>query len=236
MRLSDHFSGAKRDLADAAARGDTAEVTRLAADKGVDPNAVSAQGMPLLLWAVHAGSVAGFEALLANGADANARASGGELLMHYVIEGGGAPYVGAAIRHGLDPNLQNRDREPLTHIARRAGDWDSVVALIEAGADVDAPGAGLPDNTLLSIATGMGDFKHALWLLQKGADPGIKIANALAKEVIGTQPVLEDIFHRPMSDGEPFAEARDYQQRSQQWVLDKGYAEPPMPRRFATVQ
>ncbi len=236
MRLSDHFSGAKRDLADAAASGRVAEVARLVTEKGVDPNALSAQGMPLLLWAVHAGSVAGFEALLANGADANGRASSGELLMHYVIESGGAPYVRAAIRHRLDLNLQNRDREPLTHIARRAGDWDSVSALVEAGADVDAPGAGLPDNTLLSIATGMGDFKHALWLLQNGADPGIRIADALAKEVIGSQPILEDIFHRPMSDGEPFAEARDYQQRCRQWVLEKGYAEPAMPRRFATVQ
>ncbi len=236
MKLSDHFSGARADLANAAAHGDAAQVGRLVTDTGVDPNAVSAQGMPMLLWAVHAGSVAGFEALLANGADANGRTSSGELLMHYVIEGGGVEYVRAAIRHGLNPNLENRDREPLTHIARRAGDWESVSALLEAGADVNAPAAGLADNTLLSITTGMGDFEHALWLLQHGADPGLRIADAIAKEVIGTQPVLEDVFHRPVSEGEAFAQARDYQRRCQQWLLEKGYSEPPVPRRFATSQ
>jgi ankyrin repeat protein len=231
MRIEDHFSGRERELAEAAASGDVERVNRLVRESRVDPNAQSAQGMPLLLWAVHARNLAGFEALLANGADPSRRARNGELLMHYVVEGGGADFVRAALARGANPNQENRDREPLIHIARRVGDWDSVRALVEGGARIDAPAGGLRDNTILSIATGFGDFEHALWLLEHGADPTLRIADAVAPEVIGTQPILEDIFHRPL---DPQAtQALAYQKRCQQLVLARGLVAPPRPRRFA---
>jgi hypothetical protein len=231
MGIEDHFSGRERELALAAETGDRAAIARLVQQERIDPNRLSALGMPMLLWPVSRRNLAGFEALLDAGADPNRRSAGGEIIMHYVIESGGAEFVRAALAHGARPNQSNRDREPLTHIARRVGDWASVRLLIENGADIDAPGMGLADNTLLGIATGMGDFENAYWLLERGADPSVRLRDAIASDLVGSQPIIEDIYHRPLdpTDGD----AIGWQRRCQALLSARGITAPPPPRRFA---
>ena len=81
LDLSAHFDGKQRELAAAAAAGDSAAVARLIKQEHVDPNVLSKQGMPLLLWPVLKGNRAGVVALLDNGANPNMRESHGDSAM-----------------------------------------------------------------------------------------------------------------------------------------------------------
>ena len=232
MRLELHFSGGLAELARAAARGDRERVAELVDSQKLDPNALSDEGMPLLLWPVHQRSAAGFRALLASGADPNRRAGNGEHVMHYVVEGGSAEIVAAALKHGADPDAVNRDKEPLIHIARRVRKWDVIDVLLENGADIDAFEGGLHGNTVLSLATGFGDFEHAFYLLERGADPTFALKQAPRPERVGAQPILEDIFHRPV-DPEAFPEVWTWQQKCQALLRERGINAPPKPRRYS---
>lgn len=231
MRIELHFSGALRELAQAAAAGDAARVGELVEYQKLDPNALSEEGMPLLLWPVHAGNLEGFAALLKHGADVNARAGNGELLMHYVIEGASEPFVRAALKAGADANAVNRDKEPLIHIARRVQKWDVVETLLGFGADVDALEGGLHGNTVLSMATGFGDFEHAYFLLEQGADPALALKQAPKPERVGAMPMLEDIFHRPV-DADVYPEAARWQQKCRDLLSARGIEAPPKPQRY----
>ena len=234
MLVETQFSGRERELALAAGNGDVAAVARLVREQGVNPDALSVQGMPLLLWPLARRNLAGFTALLEAGANPNLRSAEGEIIMHYVVEAGGADFVRAALDHGARVNQSNRDREPLVHIARRVGDWPSVKLLVERGADIDAPAMGLADNTLLSISTGFGDFENAYWLLEHGADPTVRLREAIAPEAVGTQPIIEDIFHRPADPTNP--RAAEWQRRCQALLAARGITAPPAPRRYALAQ
>ncbi len=232
MRLELHFTGDLADLARAAGDGDAELVAELIDSRKLNPNALSDEGMPLLLWPLHQRSVAGFQALLSGGADPNARARNGELLMHYVIEGGNADFVRAALANGADANAANRDKEPLIHIARRVRKWDVIEVLLDHGADIDAFEGGLHGNTILSMATGFGDFEHAYFLLERGADPTYALKQAPKPERIGAQPILEDIFHRPI-DQQAYPEAHRWQLKCQELLRERGIRAPVKPARFS---
>ena len=73
IRIEDHFTGAELQLARAAGTGDTTQVKRLV-EQGADPDAVSAGGMPLILWPLHRENLDGLKALLAAGANPDQRA------------------------------------------------------------------------------------------------------------------------------------------------------------------
>ena len=232
MRIEKHFSGGLRKLAQAAGCGDGERVAELITDKKLDPNTLSEEGMPLLLWPVHQRNLEGFVALLENGADPNGRASHGGILMHHVVNSGSADMVRAALEHGADPNGINRDQEQLIHIARRARKWDVIEVLLDFGADIDAFDGELYGRTILSTTTGFGDFEHAYWLMERGADPTyeIRLAPASHQERIGAMPILEDIFHRPI-DAEAYPEASAWQQKCQALLRSRGIESPPRPRR-----
>lgn len=232
MRLELHFSDGLATLAKAAATGDSERVAELIEYQKLDPNALSDEGMPLLLWPLHQRNLEGFRALLKNGADPNRRAANGEILMHYVIEGGDAGFAQAALAHGADPDAINRDKEPLLHIARRVQKWDVIEALLDANARIDAFEGGLHGNTILSMATGFGDFEHAYFLLQRGADPTYALKQAPKPERVGAQPMLEDIFFRPV-DAERFASAAEWQRKCQDWLTQEGIQPPAKPRRYS---
>lgn len=232
MRLELHFSGGLATLAKAAASGDAERVSELIEYEKLDPNALSDEGMPLLLWPVHQRNLGGFIALLKNGADANRRAGNGEILMHYVVEGADASFVQAALAHGADPNAVNRDKEALIHIARRVQKWDVIEALLDANAEVDAFEGGLYGNTVLSMATGFGDFEHAYFLLERGADAEYRLKQAPKPERVGAQPILEDIFFRPV-DAEQYPEVSHWQRKCQDWLAAKGIQPPGKPGRYS---
>lgn len=231
MRIEKHFSGGLRKLAQAAGCGDAERVAELIKDKKLDPNALSEEGMPLLLWPVHQRNLEGFVALLENGADPNIRPSHGGIMMHYVVQGGSADMVRAALEHGADPNGINRDNEHLIHIARRAGKWDVIEVLLDFGADIDAFDGELYGHTILSTTTGFGDFEHAYWLMERGADPTYELKQSSLPERIGAMPMLEDIFHRPI-DAQAYPEASAWQQKCQALLRSRGIEAPPKPKYY----
>lgn len=229
VRVDQHFKGAELELAEAAARGDTAEVERLVRERHADPNAVSAEGMPLLLWPVQAGNLEGTRALLANGADPN-----------HAIPRFGAPIVLVSklddpkwlrlfLDHGGKANQRSADDEPLTRIAMLAGHWDSVKLLVERGADIDAGAHGNEQRTLLGFYSGSGQFDKVHWLLERGADPTLRLENAPVAQRVGAPFILESIYWYPI-DAAKFPDGAQWQRKSQQWLRAHGIIEvPPEP-------
>jgi ankyrin repeat protein len=229
VRIDQHFKGVDLKLAEAAARGDTVEVARLIRSEHANPNAISTEGMPLLLWPVQTRNVDGTRALLDNGANPN-----------QTIPRFGAPIVLVAqlddpswlrlfLDHGGDPDLRNADDEPLTRVAMLAGHWASVQLLIERGANVDAGVHGNETRTALGFYAGGGQFDKVHWLLEHGADPTLKLAQAPVAERIGAPVILESIYWYPI-DASKFPDGAQWQRKAQQWLRTHGISEvPPEP-------
>lgn len=226
--LNAHFDGKARELAAAAARGDVATVARLIRDERVDPNQLSKKGMPLVLWsAMEPASLAGTQALLDNGADPNIRTGQGENAMVYVAKFSPPQIVTLFVERGGDANARNAIDEPLLIVAKRSDRWENVQALVEAGADVNALDKHMsPRSVLLEYAPGA--FDKVYWLLQHGADPGLRQGESSAPERTGAQPILEHIFYQPV-DAKAFPHLAAAQKQCQEWVLAHGYAKPPLP-------
>jgi uncharacterized protein len=233
LRVDEHFKGVDRELAEAAGNGDTASIQRLIQDKGANPNAVSEQSLPMLLWPVYRNNIEGFKALLQHGAKINQPVPPNDVLIGFVVELRGLDFVQAAVAAGADLNARNADGEPITLIARRQQRWDVVKFLITSGADINATQTGIIDASLLSAAIGFGDFEHAYWLLENGADATIRLTESSAPSAkrVGAQPMLEDIFFRPISDPQISA----WQQKCQSFLLAKGITAPTRPQRFPSL-
>lgn len=237
LRVEDHFDGAERELAVAAARGEVDAIKAIISSGRASANTLGKQGMPVLLWPVYTANLAGFKALLEQGGNPNLRLKNalhaGESIFGMIVSLRGKDYVSAALAHGADVNAINQDNEPVVHIAQRTGKSDVVRLLIEKGANVDATSNGLPMNTLLAFAVGTSDFELSHWLIEHGANAGYTISAELATSPnrIGAQPILEDIFHRKV-DGTKTPDAKAWQIKCQQLVLARGLKEPPMPERY----
>jgi ankyrin repeat protein len=226
IRIEEHFDGKERDLADAAAKADRAAITRLIA-AGANPNFRSAKGMPLLLWPMHKQNPDGFAALLEGGASANQTDHRGSPVTTFAAKNPDMRYLEALLRAGANANARNTDREPLTFVAAMQGNWEHVKLLIERGADIDAFNHENYGDTLLAYYA-YGQFERALWLLERGADPTFKIKDALAKNRIGTQPILELIFHYKI-DAKAFPQGVTAQKKCQEFVIAKGIKPVPEP-------
>ena len=235
--LADHWSGANADLAKAAARGDKRGVTE-AIEAGADPNAVSRQGMPMVLWPVYANSFEGYLALLEAGADPEARFPAGsedradtavatEMMMR-----ADAKFLNEALVRGADPDAVGSNGEPLVWKAHYADRWDLIRALIEAGGNVDAFNHGERGQTLLRNASA-GQFDRAVWYLEQGADPTWKIETAPVgyEDRIGAMPILENIYYYEI-DATRFSEGAEQQKRAQDLVRGMGHPPPPRPKRY----
>lgn len=226
IRIEEHFYGKERDLADAAANGNRTAIKNAIA-AGANLNFRSAKGMPLLLWPMHKDNPDGFAALLQAGANANLTDHRGSPVATFAAKNPDIRYLQALLRAGANPNARNTDREPLTFVAAMEGNWPHVQLLIERGAEIDAFNHENDGDTLLAYYA-YGQFDRALWLLQRGADPTFKIKDALAKNRIGAQPILELIFHYKV-DAKAFPQGVAAQKKCQEFVLAKGIQPVPEP-------
>jgi uncharacterized protein len=226
IRIEEHFDGKGRDLANAAANGNRSAINSAIA-AGANPNFRSTKGMPLLLWPMHKDNPEGFAALLEAGANANLTDHRGSPVTAFAAKNPDARYLQALLRAGANPNARNTDREPMTFVAAMQGHWSHVQLLIESGAEIDAFNHENEGDTLLAYYA-YGQFDRALWLLQRGADPTFKIKDALAKDRIGTQPILELIFHYKI-DAKAFPQGVAAQKKCQEFVLAKGILPVPEP-------
>ena len=232
LRLADHWSGPEARLAEAARDGD-ADGVRAAVAAGADPNAVSAHGMPMVLWPVLTGSFEGYVALLDAGADPEARFDEGAVATEMMVGLDDQRFLGEALARGADPDAVGSNTEPLVWKAHFADRWDVVQTLIESGADVDAANHGEPGATLLANYS-RGLFDRALWLLRRGADPTHRIDAAPPghEDRIGAMPILENIHYYPV-DAEAFPKIAADQEAVQAYLAEQGYPVPPRPRRYA---
>ncbi|MGH9379685.1 MAG: ankyrin repeat domain-containing protein [Thermoanaerobaculia bacterium] len=228
-----HFSGAQLALARAAMAGDREEVARLVAVEQADPNASTVDGTPLLAWPMLADSVAGVEALLDARADPNLPVPGHGSAIALAARAENPAILVALLDHGGDPDAMNDNREPLWYVAAVNRRWDNIRLLVERGADVNLPAHRNPANTLVAFYSS-GQFEKVHWLLEHGADPGYRIAEAAAPDRVGARPVVEHIYWWP-TDAEAFPEKAAWQTRCQEWLAARGYERPPEPAWLARM-
>ena len=230
--LDDHWTGANAQLAKAAARGDASGI-RDAIRAGADVNAVSAEGMPMILWPALGGSLEGFAALLDAGANAEAAFDGDAIATEMLVRLEDQRFLGEALARGADPNAVGSNTEPLIWKAHFADRWDAIQTLIESGADVDAFNHGEHGATLLANYS-RGAYDKAIWLMKRGANPTWRIQTAPPgyEDRVGAMPILENIYYYEV-DAEAFPEIARAQREAQELARDKGYPVPPRPKRYA---
>ncbi len=159
---------AQAEIADAASKGNTAEVERLL-KHGADVNAQQADGATALQWAAYRGDAKLAELLLKAGAKPDLPNHDGATPLWLAAARGDAAVVQALLNGGADANEQlPLGRRPLM-LAARSGNVAAVHALLEHGADVNASEAERGTTALMQAA----DQGHAdvlKELIQHGAN------------------------------------------------------------------
>lgn len=200
-------------LADAAARGRTAEIGRLVAE-GADVDAVGRRGVTPLLWALVHDRPDGMEALLHHGADSARLDEDGESAAHIAARAKNPALLRVLVEAGgaLDLADARIGRTPLFE-AIMADQQPQFEALLAAGVDLDA--ADNLGNTPLHTAAKIKDYARTLQLLAAGADAqkrngtGATFQRYLA---IGPNPALVS------------TEAREGKADITHWLRDHGVA------------
>jgi uncharacterized protein len=225
-------------LAVAAERGDAAQVRRLMKDEDINPDKFfgvgQAQGMPLLVWPIYMQSPGGLKAMLENGADPNAavphpmqhtsrfKGRNRNNAMVWAARSEDTVYLDLLLDHGGNPDTRNSNGETLMLQAFFLGQWDNVQLLVKRGADVNAKSQGEP---IITTYASRGGFEAVYWLLQQGADPDNDSDQPRLKRTINA------IFWHPGNPKDP-----TWQRKCQQWLLQRGYTRPPMPKSYRDMR
>jgi uncharacterized protein len=159
---------AQVEIADAASRGDNADIERLL-KSGADVNAQQADGATALQWAAYRGDSRLAELLLKAGAEPGLANHNGATPLWLAAARGDAAVIQALLKGGADANEQlPLGRRPLM-LAARSGNVEAVRALLEHGADVNASEAERGTTALMQAA----DQGHAdvlKELIRRGAN------------------------------------------------------------------
>jgi ankyrin repeat protein len=160
------------ELATAAVAGDGAQVRALK-QAGADIDAHGDKQVTPLQWALLSKSTRGIEALLDAGADPSAPGIDGDTVIHLAAMADDPKYLALLLKHEADPNARNATTQTTPIFSALRGGRDAqFAALVAAGADPDA--VDRAGNTALHQAAKYNDPKHALALLEAGADPAVK--------------------------------------------------------------
>jgi hypothetical protein len=169
-------------LAEAVEQGDSkaiAEAIRL----GADIDAPGRAGIRMLMWAMLAGNVDGFNALLDRDANLMARYFNPDTMRlgqkvntvaEHVCVFPDKRFLEAMLAKGFDPNriVDHDARETMLYHAIYRHDHEAVSRLINAGARVNWKNA--YDRVPLDLAVSIGDLRIAMQLYSFGADPLVK--------------------------------------------------------------
>lgn len=159
---------AQSEVADAAMRGDNAEVSRLLKD-GFAVNGVQNDGATALHWAAYNGDADLAEQLLKAGADPTATNRNGSTPMWLAAERGDADVLEALLDGGADANeTLVLGRKPLM-LAARSGVPEAVEVLLEHGADPNAAETERGTTALMQAAD-QGHAEVITLLAKHGAD------------------------------------------------------------------
>ncbi|MDE3003690.1 MAG: ankyrin repeat domain-containing protein [Gemmatimonadota bacterium] len=166
-------AGSEAPVADAAMRGDVAEVEALLRS-GADVNAAQGDGMTALHWAAELGNTSLAEMLIAAGAYPDAVTRLGDFTALHVAAGagqGGIVEVLAEAGADLDARTSTGGVTPL-HYAAASGSQHAVAVLLEHGVRVDArESAWLQTPLMFAAAAGRTEVVRAL--AAAGADPSL---------------------------------------------------------------
>ena len=156
-------------FADAVRRGDDALARELLA-AGANPDAVDADGQPLLQWAMKQGDRDAFRRLLDLGADPARGNADGRTALHLAAMGKSAGWLEVLLEHGMSPDTPNTvtGATPLFD-ALRADSDANIAILLRAGARLDV--ADRNGTTPLHQAALVKDSAAVLRFLEAGADP-----------------------------------------------------------------
>jgi len=168
---------AQSEVADAASKGDRAQVERLL-KSGADVNAQQGDGATALQWAAYRGDAKLAELLLKAGAKPGLANHNGATPLWLAATSGDAAVIQALLKGGADANeALPLGRRPLM-LAARSGNVDAVRALLEHGADVNASETARGTTALMQAA----DQGHAA-VLKELIGHGAKVA-AVSKPVL----------------------------------------------------
>jgi ankyrin repeat protein len=157
-------------VADAAMRGDTAQV-RVLLRQGADVNAAQGDGMTALHWAATRGDATQIAMLVYAGARVAALTRNGNYTpLHLAARGGRAAAVRALLKAGSNPKAVTSagGATPL-HLAAGIGSTEAIAALLEAGAEVDARESAF-GQTPLMWAANYDRVEAVKLLISRGAD------------------------------------------------------------------
>lgn len=172
----------QRRLAEAVAGGSREEIGE-ALRLGADIDAPGHAGIRMLMWAMLAGSLEGFEALLDHDANVMARhydpnsmrpGQKTSTVAELACTLADKRFLDALLAHGFDPNrvVDHYTGETMLFHAVWQHDVQAAVRLIEAGADVNQ--CDVNSRNPLALAVSIGDYRMAMCLYSRGGDPLIK--------------------------------------------------------------
>ncbi len=174
------------EVADAAMRGDTAQLTKLIAAKA-DVNAAQPDGSTALHWTAYHGDVKATAALLRAHADPGAAMENGMTPLALACEAGNADLVKELLNAGADVNQTLPNGETPLMMAARTGRLAVMELLLAKGAKVDEREK-LRGTTALMWAAANSNADAVRLLLAKGAD-----VNARSGTIApGRRPYLAD--------------------------------------------
>ena len=159
---------AQAEIADAASKGNKAEVERLL-KRGADVNAQQADGATALQWAAYRGDARLAELLLKAGAKPGLANRDGATPLWLAAARGDAAVIRALLKGGADANEQLPLGRRALMLAARSGNVDAVRALLDHGADVNASES-KRGTTALMQAADQGHADVLKELIQHGAN------------------------------------------------------------------
>ena len=164
------------DIADAAMRGDRAEVRTLL-QKNANVNAPQADGATAIHWAAYRGDLEMARMLIAAGADVKKANRNGSTPLWLASVNGDAAMVRALLDAGADANENlPLGRTPLM-LAARTGAVDAMRVLIDRGANVNAKDSER-GTTPMMWAADQGHAAAVRLLIERGADIAARSAPA----------------------------------------------------------
>lgn len=174
------------EVADAAMRGDTAQLTKLIAAKA-DVNAAQPDGSTALHWTAYHGDVKATAALLRAHADPGAAMENGMTPLALACEAGNADLVKELLKAGADVNQTLPNGETPLMMAARTGRLAVMELLLAKGAKVDEREK-LRGTTALMWAAANSNADAVRLLLAKGADVNARSGTTAP----GRRPYLAD--------------------------------------------
>jgi ankyrin repeat protein len=156
-------------LIDAARSQDWAGVHSLLNEKGVDVNAIQADGATALAYAVYGDDLVTVQHLLDAGADPNIGNDYGVTPLMLASENRSETMLKTLLEAKADPNVATWSGETLLMTAARTGFIEAMPMLLDHGAEVNARGPRRGQNALMwAISYGYPDI--ARLLIERGAD------------------------------------------------------------------